>query len=162
MEEEFTEGAFRLRFSRRERAAPRVRLTVTEGSAAARGGDFHRALINLGRCGEVVDREGRVVRRNDVAFADVNDRINGSVSRQHAHIRFDEARGRFCLIDDFSQRGSAVVRSGKTIEVPGGDEQGVVLSTGDELCLGRARVQFEILDESSSAPQGNRGAVSRT
>jgi hypothetical protein len=165
-EQKFAEGAFRLRFSRRERTPPRVRLTVTAGSTAGNTKtgeiDFHQALINLGRCGNVVDREGCAVRRNDVAFADVNDRINGTVSRLHAHIRFDEARGRFCLVDDFSQRGSAVVRAGKTIAVPGGDERGVVLSTGDELCLGRARVRFEILDEPNVEPHGNRGAVSRT
>src|SRR5580700_6130165 len=48
-----------------------------------------RPHINIGREDEVVDSLGRAIRRNDLFFSGAAHEANASVSRSHAHLRFD-------------------------------------------------------------------------
>lgn len=122
---------------------PEARLTVLRGSATQESYSVKSLEINIGRMPEVADPSGRVFRRNDVAFWDVEDEINPTVSRAHAHIRFEEGGAEFRLIDDGSARGTRIVREGRTIEVPSGDHRGVRLQDGDEIYLGQACLKFK-------------------
>jgi hypothetical protein len=120
-----------------------LHLTVLTGSAAKSRYCFRTSRINLGRLNEVLDRQQRVVRQNQIAFADGEDDISQSISRTHAHIRFDAATGEARLHDDGSTHGTRVVRAGRTIDVPRGGGRGLKLHDGDELRLGQARLRVE-------------------
>ena len=137
---EFTREVETERIKRPE--AQRGRLTVEQGQATPPSLPIQKARINLGRMTEVRDQQGRVVRRNDMVFADEGE-INTSVSRLHAHIEFDTASDEYRLYDDNSAEGTVVFREGRRIVVPQGNRRGVSLASGDEIYLGRARVKFE-------------------
>jgi pSer/pThr/pTyr-binding forkhead associated (FHA) protein len=66
---------------------------------------------------------------------------NGTVSRQHAHIRRED--GQYRVADDGSEFGTRVFRDGRSIEVPAGNRRGERLRPGDEIYLGRACLRFE-------------------
>jgi pSer/pThr/pTyr-binding forkhead associated (FHA) protein len=121
----------------------RIELTVVKGAAEKRTYAFNRSRIDIGRCSEVRDSRHRLIRANDVAFAEGGDAINQTVSRQHAHIAFDEASGTFRLRDDGSAHGTAVVRAGRTLTVPRG-ARGMRLQAGDEIVLGDARLRVRL------------------
>ena len=99
--------------------------------------------INLGRLVEVIDAEGRLTRKNDVAFRDDSQAPNPSVSRAHAHIEFDPERAVFRLFDDRSAHGTTVIRDGSVIPVPQGPSKWLALRHGDEIVLGQASLRFE-------------------
>ena len=92
---------------------------------------------------ELTDSQQRVVRRNDVVFEEGGDEANATVSRAHAHIRFERASGEYRICDDESEYGTRVFRDGKSIEIPGGNRRGERLRAGDEIYLGRACLRFE-------------------
>jgi hypothetical protein len=121
----------------------RIELTVASGTADRRTYSLGPSRIHIGRCREVRDSRHRLIRANDVAFAEGDDAINQSVSRQHAHIAYDETTAGFRLRDDGSAHGTAVVRAGKTLTVPRGT-RGVRLQPGDEIILGDARLRVRI------------------
>lgn len=124
-----------------------IRLTITHGAPDADGEKRLRARrINLGRLAEVFDAGQRLVRRNEVSFADASTPPNSTVSRSHAHLEFDPGSGRYRIFDDRSAYGTTVSRSGQIISVPRGAGRGVALEPGDEILLGQARVRFEIDD----------------
>lgn len=119
---------------------PPARLTVVKGEAEESGCDISGERVNMGRLKEVIgDRDG-LRRRNDIAFKD----SETTVSREHAHIRFDRSTGVYRLYDTNSQRGSCVFRDGRRLEVPRGPTRGLALQSGDEIHLGEARLRFEI------------------
>jgi hypothetical protein len=120
-----------------------VRLTVITGSAEQQQVCLKKKRINLGRLVEVIDVDGRLTRKNDVAFRDDAQPPNPSVSRAHAHLEFDPEKGAFRLFDDRSAHGTTVLRDGSVIPVPQGQSKGVVLQHGDEIALGQARLRFE-------------------
>ena len=119
-----------------------VRLTVITGSAEEQQVCLKKRRIHLGRLAEVIDADGRLTRKNDVAFRDDGQAPNPSVSRAHAHIEFDPEKAVFRLFDDRSAHGTTVIRDGSVISVPQGASKGVALRNGDELVLGQARVRF--------------------
>lgn len=119
-----------------------VRLSVARGRAARKVVRVCAERVNLGRGEEVVDRDHRLARRNDVAFV-AGDDAGDTVSRAHAHIRCSSS-GDCRLRDDGSAHGTRIVRSGRTIEVTPGNTRGVRLQPGDEVHLGRAVVRFAI------------------
>lgn len=104
--------------------------------------------INIGRMAAVLDRERRVVRRNQIVFLDCEDPANQTVSRAQAHLVFVPPAG-FQLFDDRSSYGTRVFRDGRTIAVPGGSPKGVRLRPGDEIYLGQALVRFELISAPS-------------
>jgi hypothetical protein len=101
-------------------------------------------LIHLGREREVVDSLGRVIRRNDLFFPETEFEASTTVSRTHAHMRFDPQSGDWRIFDDGSSLGTSLFRDGKRIEVPGHASRGVALRHGDEINLGQVRLNFEL------------------
>ena len=103
-----------------------------------------RTRIQLGRMKEVIDRNGQVVRRNDLAFADNGDEVNSTVGRAHATIFFDEETGEYRIADERSRFGTRIFRDSRSIEVPPGKPRGIKLRSGDEIYLGRACLRFSL------------------
>lgn len=122
-------------------APPVLELTVLKGNATRHVYDFEGLLrIHLGRLEEVMDSDGRVRRRNDVAFREEGE-INTTVSREHARITWDEAAGGYWLRAEQNASGTRIYRAGRTIDVSAHDRRGVRIQAGDEIYLGRACVK---------------------
>jgi hypothetical protein len=116
-----------------EAAVPRTVLTLSDGTPVR----FNKPRIHIGRLTNVQDTQLRTIRKNDIALD------HETVSRAHAHIRWDGAAGSFRVFDDGSSQGTSVWRDGRLMPVPKGPK-GFALRSGDELVLGQARVLFEI------------------
>ena len=120
----------------------RLELIVTHGVATQQRYTTSPPIA-IGRGDEVRDSRQRLLRTNDLVFAEGAGDVNDTVSRRHARIEHDEASGTFRVYDDGSAQGTSVVRQGRGIAVPRGT-RGVRLQSGDEIVLGRARVRVEI------------------
>ncbi len=121
---------------------PSLELRVTRGTADKEVYRTSASRLHIGRLAEVFDQQGRLERRNEVAFTDEGD-DNATVSRQHASIRYDEEIRGYFLRDDYSAAGTRIFRQGRPIEV-GSHRQGVRLRDGDEVSFGRAQVVVSI------------------
>jgi hypothetical protein len=119
---------------------PTLELTVLKGTATQRVYELEGPRVHLGRLAEVVDSDGRVRRRNDVAFLEVGE-INSTVSREHARISWDAETGGYWLRAEQNASGTRIYRDGRTIDVSSNDRRGVRLQPGDEVYLGRACVK---------------------
>jgi len=119
---------------------PILELTVLKGTATQRVYEIEGTRAFLGRLEEVVDHDGRVRRRNDVAFLEVGE-INSTVSREHARIAWDAESGGYWLRAEQNASGTRIYRGGGTIDVSSHDRRGVRLQPGDEILLGRAAVK---------------------
>jgi hypothetical protein len=104
-----------------------------------------RPIINLGREHEVLDVAGHVIRRNDLFFPPGEFEAIDTVSRAHAHIRFDQSSGDWRIFDDGSSLGTCLFREGRRIDIPGHASRGVALRDGDEINLGQVRLNFELI-----------------
>lgn len=124
-------------------APPRLEVTVSRGTAARRTYVLAAERIDLGRCAEVKDSDGRLLRTNDIAFVEGAGEVNHSVSRQHAHIARQPGSQELRLYDDGSAHGTHIVRDGRTVRVTRGS-RGVRLESGDEIGLGDARLRIRI------------------
>jgi hypothetical protein len=122
-------------------AFPALRITVQKGQAARDTYDLAADRIYLGRLEEVLDANGRVKRRNDVAFREEGE-INQTVSREHARIAWDLDSQAYWLRDEGSSAGTLIFRAGRSIEVSRHDRRGVRLQDGDEIYLGRAAIKL--------------------
>ncbi|MBV9506717.1 MAG: FHA domain-containing protein [Acidobacteriia bacterium] len=122
-------------------AAAPARIVVVRGKAQQDTYALTKARTNIGRLAELTDAEQRVIRRNDLVFEEGADEANSTVSRKHAHIRYENSEYRMC--DDGSEYGTRVFRDGRSIEVPRGDRRGEKLRPGDEIYVGRACLRFE-------------------
>lgn len=120
-------------------STPTVRVQVLKGTATKKAYTFNDTTILVGRTAEARDAHGRR-RRNHVAFAD----SNTTVSRAHARLKYDAARRRYQILDEGSVHGTAVIRSGETIEVMKRDPRGVLVQSGDEIQFGDASVKIVI------------------
>jgi hypothetical protein len=118
---------------------------ITKGAAEQPEYRMKKERILVGRLPEVLDREGRLIRRNDLVFLDSGDDINSTVGRIHARIWFDSESREFCIMDEVSRYGTRIIRDGRSIEVPEGNQRGVRLRSGDEIYFGQACVGLEIL-----------------
>jgi hypothetical protein len=127
-----------------------ARLVVREGTANVRELRLGKPRTNIGRVVDVYRNEG-LFRRNDLAFVE-DTPINRSVSREHAHIRFDRATGEYRLFNDrwyplsgpgAAECGTWIVREGMSQEVHR-QARGTKLEPGDEIHFGRAVVLFEL------------------
>jgi hypothetical protein len=126
-----------------EAAPAPARLVVMRGKAAQESYTVDRARTNIGRMRELSDGQQRIVRRNDIVFEEGGDDANATVSRAHAHIRFDRPSGQYRICDDESEYGTRIFREGRSIEVPGGNRRGERLCPGDEVYLGKACLRFD-------------------
>jgi hypothetical protein len=122
---------------------PTLELTVLKGTATRKVYSFPAGRLNLGRMEEIVDDEGRVRRRNDVAFLEEGD-VNQTVSREQARILYDEASGELRLRAEHGASSTRILREGRSIEVSSRDTRGIKLLSGDEIYLGRACVKVAI------------------
>jgi len=122
--------------------APTLVLRVTLGQASAGTATCAGERVNIGRQQMVADANGRVVRRNDIAFVG-DDEVSRSVSRAHAHVAWIPAAGTYRVFDEQSSHGTVVSRGGRLIQVPPGRD-GLKLAAGDEVHVGRAVVVVEI------------------
>lgn len=150
---EWREPDYHVEFSREAtQAAPepsrvrRLDLAVTHGTAEHERYTFTTGVLTLGRARDVRDTRERLLRTNDVAFADDGSDVNLSVSRRHAHITPDPSSG-FRLHDDGSGE-TRVMRDGRGVPVPRG--RGLRLRHGDEIVLGQARIRVSLADEETS------------
>jgi hypothetical protein len=125
-------------------AAPAAaRLVLVCGKAAQDSYPIDKQRTNIGRMRELTDSQHRIVRRNDIVFEEGADDANATVSRAHAHIRFDRPSGQYRICDDESEFGTRIFRDGRSIEVPAGNRRGERLCAGDEIYVGRACLRFE-------------------
>jgi hypothetical protein len=128
----------------------RAKLVVLKGKANKSEFVLNKPRVNLGRTADTYRSEG-ISRRNDLVFAE-NDEVGRSVSREHAHILYDEKTGEYRLFND---------RWYKPGERPGGNchlylirdgmsqpvhrnPRGVRLQPGDEIHLGKAVLRFQM------------------
>jgi FHA domain len=118
-------------------------LKVVSGKANREVAVLDGPRLDIGRLAEIVDRQERIVRRNDLVFDEILDELNSSVSRAHAHIVFEPAAGEYRIYDDSSEYGTRIFRGGRSIQVPPGS-RGERLVPGDEIYLGRVRVRFDM------------------
>jgi hypothetical protein len=139
---------FRLDFvksnSLNKKEIPETYLTVSKGQAEQSAYRLKRERILIGRLPEVMDREGRLVRKNDVVFLDNDDDVNSTVGRTHARIWFDSEKQEFRIMDEISRYGTRILRNGRSLEIPGGNPRGVRLRSGDEIFCGQACIRFEL------------------
>jgi len=123
-----------------ESVRPLLELTVLKGDATQHVYELEGPRVFLGRLEEVVDADGRVRRRNDVAFREEGE-INTTVSREHARIAWDDESAGYWLRAEQNASGTRIYREGRTIDVSSNDRRGVRLQPGDEIYLGRACVK---------------------
>jgi hypothetical protein len=121
-----------------------ARLVTVTGASSAAEFILDRPRVNLGREAEITDSLGRAIRRNELFFPESAHEANPSVSRAHAHIRFDASSGEWRIFDDGSSIGTTLFREGRRIDVPAHAGRGVALRAGDEIYLGQVRLQFEL------------------
>ncbi|MDQ6678141.1 MAG: FHA domain-containing protein [Acidobacteriota bacterium] len=142
---------FKLEFKRVEKPAkgaaatpakvrPAAWLYVENGHAERPEYFIGKDVVYLGRLKEVREKEGGLRRRNDVAFDDAET----TVSREHAHITFED--GRFRLFHDSGERATRLFRDGRVVPLPATGSRGTQLRGGDEIHLGDARLRFETGD----------------
>jgi hypothetical protein len=122
---------------------PTLELTVLKGAATRKVYSFPAGRVHVGRMEEILDEEGRVRRRNDVAFQEEGE-VNQTVSREHARILWDEASGELRLRAEPGASSTRIFREGRTIDVSGRDARGVKIQSGDEIYFGRASVKVTI------------------
>ncbi len=116
---------------------PSARLVFIEGNKEVA---IETDVFNVGRVPEVRGKDQRPVRRNHLYFTEQET----SVSRQHAHIRYDRASGEFRIFDDRSARGTRLFSSGEPVDVAPGRGRGELLHSGDEVYFGSVGLRFEI------------------
>jgi len=120
------------------RASRTLELTVLRGTTAASSYAFATSFA-IGRGADVRDSRQRLIRMNDVAFAEGGGDVNHSVSRRHARVDHDPATGAFRVFDEGSAQGTTIIRKGRGLPVPRGTK-GLLLQAGDERVLGEARI----------------------
>lgn len=144
----FGDRRFRLEFQKAEAAPvsvantapvrPILEVTILKGVAGQRVYSFPGPdRINLGRLDEVVDDEGRVRRRNDVAFLEEGD-ISTTVSREQARLAWDDEIKAYRLRAEPGASATRILRDGRSIDVSPQDRRGIKVQSGDEIYLGRA------------------------
>jgi hypothetical protein len=121
---------------------PTLVLRVVSGQAKPKHVTCQGGRVSLGRQSTVTDQQGRVVRRNDLAFVG-EDEISRSVSRAHGYVAWQPASGTYRVFDEHSSHGTRVARRGRLIPVPPGRD-GLRLQPGDDLHLGQAVVRVEL------------------
>ncbi len=124
-----------------------ARLVVIAGNVSEADFTSSKQLLNVGREESVLDAQGRMIRRNDLYFLSDETDVNSSVSREHAHLRFDAPTGAWRIYDDGSRFGTHIYRAGKRIAVPPHSARGALLKAGDEIFMGEARLMFDIVFE---------------
>jgi len=124
------------------REIPVLLLEILKGSAQQQVYRMEKERILIGCLPEVEDREGRLVRKNDIVFPHRKGDVNTTIASMHARIWFDAQKREYRIMDESSRYGTRIVRRGCTIEVPADNLHGVGLCSGDEVCFGQASLRF--------------------
>ncbi len=124
---------------------PEIVLEVIKGSAEQSVYRVTKDRLLVGCVPKVRDREGRLVRINNVVFPDTGNEINATVGNMHARIWFDFKRREFRVMDESSLYGTRIVREGHTIEVPAENPRGVGLRSEDAIYFGQACLRFRMI-----------------
>jgi hypothetical protein len=100
------------------KAASPICLSVLTGAAEPASLNLSAAITNLGRLREIFDQDGQFVRANDLAFTELENGINETVGRTHAHI-VRQKNGRFALANSrrTDKTPTAIIRNGRAIPV---------------------------------------------
>jgi hypothetical protein len=115
---------------------PEIRMEILKGKGEQAVYRVVKESLLIGCMPEVQDREGRLVRRNNIVFPhDGND-------------WFDLKMREFRIMDESSRAGTRIVREGQTIEVPAENVRGVGLRSGDEIYFGQACLRFTLAKNS--------------
>jgi pSer/pThr/pTyr-binding forkhead associated (FHA) protein len=129
---------------------PSASLTVLSGTANVMEFALEKNRVNVGRVSDVYRAAGPS-RRNDIVFAEET-QVNRTVSREHAHILWDDAAREYRLYNDrwYKRDGKPegacnlwIMREGLGQEVHR-DTRGTRLQNGDEIHFGKAVLQFTI------------------
>ena len=134
-----------------KREVPETTFTISKGLAEQTVYHLKRERILIGRVQEVLDREGWMVRKNDIVFLDNKNEINSTVNRAHARIWFDFEKMGFFIMDEVSRNGTTIVREGLSIEAPAGNHHGILLQSGDVIYCGQACMKFEEPEASTAS-----------
>jgi hypothetical protein len=121
---------------------PEASLMVLRGAAELLDYRLTKERILIGRTPDVTDREGRIIRKNDVAFLDNGEDVNATVGYSHARIWWNFEEEGFFLMDESSRYGTCIVRRGRSLEVPEGSYGGIRIHAGDEIYCGQACLRF--------------------
>ncbi len=124
---------------------PEIRLDVTRGAAERQSYHLKKDRVLIGRPAEVLDWEGRIVRKNDIVFVESEDEVAASVGSAHARIWYDYEKRGFLIMDEGSRYGTRIRRQGALLEIPDDDPAGVQLQSGDDLYFGQAGLHFELV-----------------
>jgi hypothetical protein len=139
-------SAFEMDFVRlnnlRKQDIPETKLVILKGLTEQPEYLMKRDRILIGRSREVLDREGRMVRKNDIVFLENGEEINCSVGTAHARIWFNFEKDDFCILDEASRYGTRILRGGTAIDVPSGEPDGLPLRSGDDIYCGQACLRF--------------------
>jgi hypothetical protein len=105
-------------------------------------------VFRIGREKEPKDRSGRPKPENHLFFGETE----GSVSRQHAQISFDQGAREYRLWDLSSTQGTKILREDREIEVPRTlRAPGVRLRSGDLIYFGKVGVRFHVAASNKAA-----------
>jgi hypothetical protein len=121
---------------------PEISLFVARGAAEQPDYRLKKERILIGRTPDVTDREGRIIRKNDVVFLDNDEDVNATVGYSHARIWWNFEEKSFFLMDESSRYGTCIVRQGRSLEVPEGNHCGIRIYAGDEIYCGQACLRF--------------------
>jgi hypothetical protein len=132
------------------REVPKVKFVVSRGVAEHPEYCMCKEHILIGRSLEVIDREGRVIRKNDLVFSDNGEDVNSTVAYAHARIWWDYSNQEFLIMDEVSRYGTCIVRGDRSLEVPAGNPCGIRLQSGDEIYCGQACLHFELVSVHSA------------
>lgn len=129
---------------------PTVIIKILTGKASKKQYKFKKETINLGRGAEVYDKYGTLIRKNDVAFDDIAQEPNNTVSKIHALVKYSPVDQVFYLADSGFEHGlvtngTRVFREGNLLAKLNGDQK-AKLETGDEINLGKASIRLETQD----------------
>jgi len=124
---------------------PKLQLEILKGNAAQQIYQITKDRLLIGCLPEVQDKEGRLVRKNDIVFPHEGNELNATVSTMHARIWFDQEMREFRIMDESSRYGTRLIRAEHIIEVPAENLHGVGLCNGDEVYFGRACLRFELI-----------------
>lgn len=124
---------------------PEIQMEILKGEGAQAVYRMVKESLLIGCMPEVQDREGRLVRRNNIVFPHGGNEANETVATMHARIWFDFKMREFRIMDESSRAGTRIVREGQTIEVPAENLRGVGLRPGDEIYFGQACLRFTLV-----------------
>jgi hypothetical protein len=157
---EMSKKGYLLRYVAKSPAADtKIYLEVLNGVANCKSLCLVHPITFIGRCQNVLNKQGNIDRINDLYFPDVREmegeippklqkaeKINNSVSRIHAHIK--AVSGSYFLFDDDSARGTSILPGGRGASKTVDKNSGIKLENNDIISFGKAVVKVKLFKKS--------------